>query len=73
MEEEFVAISPGCNSHRQDDRSAIVDCDMSDARAVEDLQKISPVMALLMGKSLDRGSALLRGVACHREESNLAA
>jgi hypothetical protein len=37
MEEEFVAISPRCNRHRQDDRSAIVDRDMSDPGAVQDL------------------------------------
>ena len=73
MEEHFVAFAPWGNRNRKYDRSTVIDSDMSDARAVEDLQKISPVMALLMGKSLDRGSAPLRGVACHREESNLAA
>jgi hypothetical protein len=38
MEQEFVAISPRRNGHRQDDRSAIVDRDMSDSGAVQDLE-----------------------------------
>jgi hypothetical protein len=37
MEQEFVAISPRRNGHRQNDRSAIVDRDMSDPGAVQDL------------------------------------
>jgi len=73
MEKYLAVVAPWCYRNRKNDGPSVVDGNMGNAGTVEDLDEIVTVMALLMGNSLHRGSALDVGVACHREESNLAA
>jgi len=73
MEKHLAVVVPWRDRYGKDDGPPIIDGNMGDTGPVEDLDEIFTVMAFLMGKSLHRGSAFFRGVACHREESNLAA
>jgi hypothetical protein len=73
VEQEFTPISRWGSCDRDDDRTTVVNSDVSYEGASQDFFKVSRILTSFMGRAFDSSGSLGRGVACHRRKGNLTA